>query len=276
MNTLYISDLDGTLLNRDAFLDDADREALGRLLDAGLAFTAATARTQATVKYILAGVPLRLPVILMNGVTWYDLARDAFVHTKYPSRQSLELMLDTAVNDVGTGFIYCIRDGRMTVYYENLDAPGAEDFLRERVERYGKRFTHTDDLRGTIDEGALFYSVQGPRALLERAAARLREDPGLHAECYRDIYYPDSWFLEVAAADASKRNAVLEMKTLYGFDRVVTFGDNLNDLPMFEVSDLRVAVSNARPEVRERADLVIDANTDHGVLKFLLEREGQN
>ena len=139
MKTLYISDLDGTLLTPDALLDPADRDALAALLTGGLAFTAATARTQATVRFILAGLPLTLPVILMNGVTRYDLAADAFSGTKYPPRRSLEHMLDEAVRGVGTGFIYCIRDGVMRVYYENLDAPGAEDFLRERVERIGRK-----------------------------------------------------------------------------------------------------------------------------------------
>ena len=42
---LYVSDLDGTLLNSDALLNEDVPERLNRLIDKGLCFTVATART---------------------------------------------------------------------------------------------------------------------------------------------------------------------------------------------------------------------------------------
>lgn len=49
---LYVSDLDGTLLNSDALLNEDVPERLNRLIDKGLCFTVATARTYATVNSI--------------------------------------------------------------------------------------------------------------------------------------------------------------------------------------------------------------------------------
>jgi hydroxymethylpyrimidine pyrophosphatase-like HAD family hydrolase len=56
-----------------------------------------------------------------------------------------------------------------------------------------------------------------------------------------------------------------------GVERVVVFGDNLNDLSMFEVADLAVAVDNALPEVKAAADVVIGANTTDAVARFIAE-----
>ena len=65
--SLYVSDLDGTLLDRNARLSDITRYGLTRLLDAGLTFTVATARHVSSVRQILEGLPLQLPVISSNG-----------------------------------------------------------------------------------------------------------------------------------------------------------------------------------------------------------------
>ncbi len=67
----------------------------------------------------------------------------------------------------------------------------------------------------------------------------------------------------------SKADAVLRLKASTGADRVVAFGDNLNDLPMFGVADLAVAVGNALPDVKDAADVVIDPNYTDSVARFI-------
>lgn len=54
-------------------------------------------------------------------------------------------------------------------------------------------------------------------------------------------------------------------------DELISFGDNLNDLPMFEVSDYCYAVENADILVKQAATGVIKSNMDNGVALFLEE-----
>ena len=54
--TLYVTDLDGTLLGGDSRISNASAEMLTRLADAGVMFTAATARTPATVQPLMRNV----------------------------------------------------------------------------------------------------------------------------------------------------------------------------------------------------------------------------
>ncbi len=65
--TLYISDLDGTLLGDDAELSPLTLATLHDLLLDGLLFTVASARSSASIRRVLRGLPLRLPVIEFNG-----------------------------------------------------------------------------------------------------------------------------------------------------------------------------------------------------------------
>ena len=60
MRTLYLTDLDGTLLGRGARLSAFSRAGLERLYDAGVAVTAATARSWSALD-VLQGVRFRAP-----------------------------------------------------------------------------------------------------------------------------------------------------------------------------------------------------------------------
>lgn len=72
--TLYVSDLDGTLLNRQSVLSETTIATLNRILQEKKAlFTIATARTPATVVDLMKEVKCSLPFVLMAGaVLWND------------------------------------------------------------------------------------------------------------------------------------------------------------------------------------------------------------
>src|SRR5699024_5672461 len=75
MSTLYVCDLDGTLLTPEAQLSPRTVTILNCLLERGLLFTVATARTPATANTILAPLHLRLPAVFLTGALVYDLRR---------------------------------------------------------------------------------------------------------------------------------------------------------------------------------------------------------
>ena len=72
MKTLYVSDLDGTLLNQEARLSAYTAETLNLLIEEGLPFTYATARSVHSARIVAAGLQTRLPVITYNGVFLQD------------------------------------------------------------------------------------------------------------------------------------------------------------------------------------------------------------
>lgn len=65
--TLYILDLDGTLLKNDQTLSPFTVDAITGLVAKGMLFSYATARSWATASKVTAGLPSHLPVILFNG-----------------------------------------------------------------------------------------------------------------------------------------------------------------------------------------------------------------
>ena len=60
------------------------------------------------------------------------------------------------------------------------------------------------------------------------------------------------------------------LKELLHCERIVSFGDAINDIPMFEISDACYAVDNAVPELKKLATGIVDSNDNDGVAKCLL------
>ena len=72
-NVLFVTDLDGTLLNKDKKIPEDTVEIINRQIENGMKFTVATARTPATIKGILKDIHLKLLAICMGGGATYDI-----------------------------------------------------------------------------------------------------------------------------------------------------------------------------------------------------------
>lgn len=135
---LFISDLDGTLLNGNAEVTEFTRDTLNRLMAKGLNFTAATARTLASAGKILSGLDLKLPVILMNGVLIYDMAEKKYVKINSLSRELCGLIIVLSKELGLEPFMYSVSDNQLSTRYERLISPAMKSFYKERREKYYK------------------------------------------------------------------------------------------------------------------------------------------
>jgi len=143
MKTLYISDLDGTLLHPNVELSEKSIRIINELIEQGMLFSVATARSIASVKPILEKVSISVPIILMNGVGIYDLHKNDYIKVEVFPRESIDLLMDVIRSNHLKGFAYTINNGVMSTYYEDLSTKALQDFYQERVDRYQKKFIQT-------------------------------------------------------------------------------------------------------------------------------------
>jgi len=233
--TLYISDLDGTLLTPQASLSPFAAETLLRLMKDGLQFTVATARTWESSRHILRDLlPLPVPIVLQNGALIFDTRVQSYVKKEIiPAPRVLELLrIVKAYNQAG--FLYSIRDDHITPFHEDISGrPVLQAFMAERVRIYGKRFTRVPDLTAHAGDEIVYLTIQGEFADLDPLRDAVESLPGVACVLYPDSYAQGNWYFECFSARATKYNAVRFLRERYGFDKVVGFGDNLNDLPLF-------------------------------------------
>lgn len=267
---LYISDLDGTLLTPDAALTEYSRAVLNQLIDAGVGFSVATARSPSSVQHLLQGVNLSIPIVLMNGACLFDVKKNRIIKAEGMTQAAWRTLFTTLQKHAVEGFVYTIDHNRVSTWYEKLTSAEALQFVTEREQLFGSQFTRVDHYATALtDRTIVNFTATAAREHLDPLCRELTRTGLFHIEYYRDVYYPQQNFLEVSAVSASKYHAVQRLRQLYGFDKVIGFGDNLNDLPLFQASDVRLAVGNAQPQVKARADSIIGQNTEDGVAHWL-------
>ena len=142
---LYVSDLDGTLLNSDALLNEDVPERLNCLIDKGLCFTVATARTYATVNSIMKDVNLTCPMILMNGVMLYDPVSKSCINAEIIERDSVEYILKGRKKFGVTGFAYALSPEISEETLESEIASNLEKNLKSGVASNLKKNSNTGE-----------------------------------------------------------------------------------------------------------------------------------
>lgn len=280
MKTLYISDLDGTLLAPDSRLSQTTVALLNHAISEGVLFSVATARTPATVSALLKDVNVNIPMVVMTGAALWDknTGRYSCVQNFTPSQVREIIRVYESVKDGGC-FLYTLAGPEeravMEIYHVG-ELNGVErEFMEEREGNPFKRFfvpvDGRSDIPGDIANAVLFFGMR-PEAAAREIRERLHHVKDINPMFYYDWHAADNVAsVEAFPQGATKAQAFGRLKRLVGADRVVVFGDNMNDLSMMAAADWSVAVGNALPEVKRAADEVIGTNAADSVPRYILE-----
>ena len=264
---LYVTDLDGTLLNKKDSINPYSIQVINDLVDKGMLFTYATARSLVSASKVTKGLSTKIPVIAYNGAfifkpsTGEILSREDFtLEERLKVRQTLERF---GISPMVYSFIDGIERVSWMPQYEN---EGVRRYLSMR--QGDKRFRAVTDI-DSLYEGEMFYfTCIGEKEELLPVYDIFSNDLGYRCTIQQELYRPEYW-CEIMPANASKFNAVKKLKDMWGCEKVISFGDAVNDIPMFEISDECYAVSNAADELKAVASAVIESNEDDGVAKWL-------
>lgn len=273
MKTLYITDMDGTLLDNEGNVSARSAEIISSLTDEGATISVATARTPATVENILAGIRTADDLVVMTGATMWSRSSECFEGMHLLPHSDVVLMLDVFQKYDFHPFCYVLRDNsHLDVYHSRREITDAERvFINLRRNLRLKTFHLFEKCPEESYHRLVLFFGMGPKEVIVNVAEHLRSLSDCYISYYKDTYLPDLWLLEIFAPGVSKAAGISELKKHLGADRVVAFGDNLNDIPMLRMADVAVAVGNALPEVKAIAHKVIGRNTDDAVARFIAE-----
>jgi len=270
--TLFVSDLDGTLLGNDSKISPESAGLINEAIGNGALFTVATARTPATVSSLLADIRTPLPFIVMTGAAQWNASTGEYSHVVTLPEATASEVLGAIRRHNLPAFIFFLKDNVIQTYHTGMLTAMEKEFIAARSNTPYKKFNIPPDgdsiLPSPLEGVLLFYAMQ-PSA---NAAATYRDVVainGCNPIFYHDLFGPETGILEVFAGDATKANAIHRLRMATGAGRVVVFGDNLNDLPMLRAADVAVAVDNAVDEVKEAADIIIGPNYTDSVAHFI-------
>ena len=273
--TLYVSDLDGTLLDAQGRLADSTRQGLTQLLNEGLLFTVASARHVTSIRQILGDLPLRLPVIGSNGAYISDMAsaRHEIVHAIEPGLAQAVFAL---IRQHGL-MPFVSTHGALgdQLFYQSVHNEAQQAFVDERQRNSDPRLRHSPRMQDVLSDPAVTLVVvdrEGPLAELQAAIDEMWGEQ-LETHLAEDLYKHGWPWLTVHDRRATKDQGIKTLTQRYGLqDReVVVFGDHVNDIKMLRAAHRGIAVENAIPAVKQEAHRVIGPHHEDSVLRFITE-----
>ncbi|MEO6885735.1 MAG: HAD family hydrolase [Jatrophihabitantaceae bacterium] len=268
--TLLVSDLDGTLLRSDGTLGRRTVQVVNRYIEEGGRFTVATARSFTSAAAVTQELMLTLPVITYGGAIIVD--------PRSGQPRQAQMLPEVTANDVLAlteghssvePIVFAVWQGRDRLCWRPAHAtPGIDRFLARR--RGDPRLFPVSEWTAISSADVFYISLISEQTQLVELRTRLSAN-GVHATFSEDIYTPGDWALELTASSATKATAVTTLRDELRARRVVCFGDNQNDLPMFGIANWAVAVANAAPDIRAAAHEITTTNDTDGVAHWITE-----
>ena len=266
--TLYVTDLDGTLMRNDKSVSDYTVNTINRLIDCGLHFTYATARTISSSSEITSRIKINIPVITRNGTVLADQKTKELIEVAKFKKDATEKLRKLLSGDKICGFVTSIQDNQeFKTYLADLEYnAGFQNYLDEHKE--DKRLRAVHDYDELFNGDVCYITIIGDKEKLDTVYDKVKLSDEWVSVYQKDVYRPEYW-LEICPKKATKAYAIKRICELCDCNRIVVFGDSLNDISMFEAADEAYAVENAMRELKDIATEIISGNEEDGVARWL-------
>ena len=269
MQTLYLTDLDGTLLDETGRVSAHTAAVLNRLLAQGVPISFATARSIVSSTHMTRGVHWTLPAVTSNGVSITDpVSRRTLYQTAFTAEQ-LQPIIRCVTEQGFCPVVFGFIDGRERVsWLHGRENEGLREYLSDPA-REGDDRLRPVECPDQLWQGQVSCVVcMGRQEDFAPTYAQWCAG-GQYQTFLSKQLYSDTWWLEVLPLQATKANAALQLKAMLGCSRIVFFGDGENDLSLFAVADESYATANAVPQLKAAATAVIGSNREDGVARWL-------
>lgn len=267
MKTLYVSDLDGTLLDSTPKTSEYTNKTINTLLEQGVCFTYATARSLTTAKKVTKGMNMLYPAVVHNGTFIVNTDGKILVKNTFVKKEADAILSTLLHNDLSPIVYSLINEKEQFSYIKDRLNKETTEFLNSRADDPRNRAVKEE--KSLFDGEIYYFTLIGD----ENKTYPLYEIFKDKYRCYfqRDMYSGKYW-LEIMPKPATKANAVKQLAEILKCEHIVAFGDGINDVEMFMISDECYAVENAVDTLKKTATKIISSNIEDGVAKWLFMR----
>ena len=263
---LFLTDLDGTLLNDRKELTDGNRKQIERILKEGHAVCLSTGRALKSALIQAERLGLMKDgcyIIAFNGGQIYDIGKKYILHSEVIPPGLTRLCFDEA-SDFGI----------------NIQAYDPEYVLSEKEHPDQERYCALQGLAWKIVPDITEYLTAGTPKMLATdirtpdhvVAFRERLQPKVEGRL--DLFQSQKDYLEIVPPGVNKGNA---LRTLCEYLQIpvshtIAAGDAENDLQMLKAAEIGVCMINGTEATKKEADYVTTLDNNHDGVAEILEK----
>lgn len=255
---LVVSDMDGTLLTPEKQVTHQTLAAVQALKEAGVPLCLVSSRPPGGIEMYFDVLGLHTPYGALNGGTILNADRTV--------RSQLALPPEAVQDTLDMLKVHHLDAWLFRGHEWLVDNPtGAYVEPERKAVRMDPQivssFAGSTSGIGKITGSSADYD----------AVARQEAEIGMMLQGRASVARSSQWFLDITPLDANKGNALRELAAFYGVDpsEVACIGDMDNDVPMFKVAGLSIAMGQASEHVAAQAHFVTASNTEEGWSKAI-------
>jgi len=254
-------DLDGTLTNSRKEVSPRNKEAIRKAVEKGVHVVLASGRPLPGVAHVAKDVGLYDIggfMLAYNGSHVVDcLTGRSLIHVTLPEQYYPEIC--QSYRDFGINLMTYTQTG---VISENREQYSE---LEARISRIP--LTVVPDLLAAIGQPVCKFLAAGNYYSLRTYQDYLKEIFGDKI----NTFFSESYFLEIVPPRIEKAASLEKLLKIFGCtqDELIACGDSMNDTTMVSFAGLGVAMENAQPQLKSRADYIADTNDNDGVAEVI-------
>jgi hypothetical protein len=257
-------DLDGTLLQGVNTITPRTVAAFEKIRAKGIVPVVATGRLAYEADFAVRAINADRYMIAMNGLAVYDDYRTGhLLYEAYFPEKAAEEILQLLLRE--NVFFEAYAKNRAWCQTDRAGLIQSCGMDEEHIRFFGDRMELADCLLECLQQKKLrvnkfFVSeANSDRAIQLRDA--LRQIRGIYA------FLASPSFIEIVPDGADKQSAVRMVREAMSLtaEQIMVIGDSENDMGMFDEAAICVAMGNACPELKAKANYVAPTNRQEGV-----------
>lgn len=262
MYTVLALDLDGTLTNSTKQISQRNKDAVRLASERGVHIVLASGRPVLGIEHVaheLGLIGTEATILAYNG-------------GQLVSTSDLSVLWERSVDlpTIHTCFAYAKEKGLAALSYDEVGViTEMPDDVHVKLEAYNNAIPirRVDDLIAETTKPMPKVMIVGEPSLLKLARQDLLPLVGDRA----DLGFSDPFFMEITAKGVQKASSLQVLLGLLNRkeEELMVIGDGLNDVPMFSIAGLAVAMENASDEVKSHAHVLTTSNDEDGVARAI-------
>ena len=263
--SLIVFDLDGTLLNDENKIGTKSIECIAELKKLGVKISFATGRLHSAIIDHADTLKVQTPLISLDGSLIKSYPEGKIVFDSYVKEKHVKKAIKLA-DQLLLKIALCHDEA---IYYTEHDA-----LIPTLLDKFGAEYRQVENFNGLMDKVLEIVIIGDVRKSIKFVANKMifPYSLGLNTAQYKSQRAVGQYYLEIRRQGCNKGTGLKRlMKFLkLKIEETAVVGDWYNDRALFDTGALKIAVSNAVPEILRLADYVTEkSNNEDGVSEFL-------
>lgn len=210
--TLYVTDLDGTLIRDDKSFSSKTASIVNSLIGKGVLITYATARSINSAAVITKGINFQLPVITLNGTIIVNPQTGEQDIAMFSKEDLKELRQRIKKSRIPVSVTSYTGGKEKKLYLKGRTNEGFDDYLKSHAG--DKRFQPADTEDIFYSGKICYFSFIADREELEPLYMQVKDSSRWTCNYQQDNYRKEYW-LEISPVNATKAKAIQKIQKQY-------------------------------------------------------------